>query len=221
MLSQRAEKYRQTLDQLEHRIASLGHTVTKLGVISGVESTMPEVDVGMGGVAGLEPTPPSRDPDLALYSLSRSLSELAVRSTRIEGFYADQEELLSHTPSIWPVRGYLSSGFGGRSDPFTGRRSRHSGIDVSAARGTKVLAPANGVVVSVGRRGPYGRSIMIDHGNDVITRYGHLDAYNVQAGQRVERGDVGIGLETQVTDRVLAETAGSDHERSAAAAISE
>ena len=99
-------------------------------------------------------------------------------------------ELLVHTPSIWPVRGYLSSGFGRRSDPFTGRKSRHSGIDVAATRGTKVMAPANGVVVSVGRRGPYGRSIMIDHGNDIITRYGHLHGYNVGAGQHVQRGDV-------------------------------
>ena len=135
-------------------------------------------------------TPPSRDPDLALHSLSRSLADLDTRSTRIEGFYADQKELLSHTPAIWPVRGYLSSGFGRRIDPFTGRTGRHSGIDVSAARGTEVLAPANGVVVSVGRRGPYGRSIMIDHGNEIITRYGHLDAYNVQIGQSVQRGDV-------------------------------
>lgn len=192
-LSVQTQKYRETLDQLEHRIAFLGRTVTKLGVISGVEDTMPEaegLDGGRGGVAGLHPTPPSADPDVALSLLSRSLSALAERSSRIEGFYTDQQELLAHTPSVWPVRGYLSSGYGRRNDPFTGRRSMHSGIDISASRGTRVAAPADGVVVSVGRRGAYGRSIVIDHGNDIITRYGHLDSYDVKPGQRVKRGDV-------------------------------
>ncbi len=191
-LQQRAHEHRSTLDQLEGRIASLDRAVVRLGVISGVEQTLPEdrVTGGVGGVTGLDATPPSRDLDLVARSLSRSLSDLAARSTRIEGFYSDQKELLSHTPSIWPVRGYLSSGFCRRSDPFSGRMSRHSGIDVSAARGTKVVAPADGVVVAIGRRGPYGQSIIIDHGNDVITRYGHLDRYNVVAGQSVRRGDV-------------------------------
>jgi len=192
-LQQRAHEHKWTLDQLEVRIASLDRAVVRLGVISGVEQTLPgddEMTGGVGGVTGLDATPPSRDPDLVARSLSRSLSDLAARSTRIEGFYSDQKELLSHTPSIWPVRGYLSSGFGRRTDPFTGRKSRHSGIDVAAARGTEILAPADGGVVAVGRRGAYGRSIIIDHGNDVITRYGHLDRYNVRAGQSVRRGDV-------------------------------
>ena len=192
-LSERTYRYRVALDQLEARIGSLGRTVTRLGVISGAEQAPPGVGEGIwgvGGVTGPETAPPSRDPDLALRTLSHTLAGLVARSTRIEGFYEDQQELLAHTPSIWPVRGYLSSGFGRRSDPFTGRKSRHSGIDVSAAQGTKVLAPADGVVVSIGRRGAYGRSIMIDHGNDIITRYGHLHGYNVRAGQRVQRRDV-------------------------------
>ena len=192
-LSKRAHEHKQTLYQLEGRIASLDRAVVRLGVISGVEQTLPGdtgVTGGVGGVTWTEAVPPSRDPDLVARSLSRSLAELAARSTRIEGFYADQKELLSHTPSIWPVRGYLSSGYGRRSDPFTSHTIFHSGIDVSAARGTKVVAPADGVVVAVGRRAAYGRAIIIDHGNDVITRYGHLDGYNVRAGQRVRRGDV-------------------------------
>jgi murein DD-endopeptidase MepM/ murein hydrolase activator NlpD len=125
-----------------------------------------------------------------LYSLSRSLNDLAERSTRIESFYADQATLLSRTPSIWPVRGYLSSGFGRRADPFTDRNEFHPGIDVSAPRGTEVAAPADGVVLAVGVRGAYGKAIIIDHGHEVITRYGHLEGYNVRPGQRVRRGDV-------------------------------
>ena len=98
--------------------------------------------------------------------------------------------LLASTPSVWPVRGYLSAGFGNRLDPFTGLRDFHPGIDISTPIGTKVQAPADGVVVFCGLKGGYGNAIMIDHGYGVVTRYGHLDAFNVKPGQRVRRGDV-------------------------------
>jgi murein DD-endopeptidase MepM/ murein hydrolase activator NlpD len=182
-------RYTEALDDLQGRLAALQKAVTKLGVMSGVEPTLPEGG-GLGGVTGAESSPPSRDPEVALRSLDRSLSQLAERSTRIATFYAGQTERLAHTPSVWPVRGYLSSGFGNRADPFTGQRDFHSGIDISAPRGSRVLAPADGVVVAVGQRGAYGQAIIVDHGFGVITRYGHLDGYNVRAGDRVSRGDV-------------------------------
>jgi len=180
------------IGRFEGRIASLRHTVTKFGVISGVEQTLPDDGAigGVGGVAGMDQLPPSRDPDLVVRSLSRSLSELATRSSRIASFYVDQNALLARTPSIWPVRGYLSSVYGRRRDPFTGGRDFHPGIDISAPRGTKVLAPADGVVLAVGKRRAYGKAIIIEHGHDTLTRYGHLEGYNVRPGQRVRRGDV-------------------------------
>jgi murein DD-endopeptidase MepM/ murein hydrolase activator NlpD len=191
-LSARALQYQVRIGRFEGRIASLQHTVAKLGVISGLEQTLPEEGIvgGMGGVPGTDQVPPSRDPELLLRSLTRRLSDLDRRSNRIASFYVDQKALLARTPSIWPVRGYLSSGYGRRRDPFTGERDFHPGIDISAPRGTKVLAPADGVVLTVGRRGAYGKAIIIDHGHDTITRYGHLENYNVRPGQRVRRGDV-------------------------------
>jgi murein DD-endopeptidase MepM/ murein hydrolase activator NlpD len=191
-LSARALRYEVRIGRFEGRIASLQHTVTKLGVISGLEQTLPEEGAigGMGGVPGTDRLPPSHDPELVLRSLTRRLSDLDKRSNRIASFYMDQKALLARTPSIWPVRGYLSSGYGHRRDPFTGQRDFHPGIDISAPRGTKVLAPADGVVLAVGRRGAYGKAIIIDHGHDTITRYGHLENYNVRPGQRVRRGDV-------------------------------
>jgi murein DD-endopeptidase MepM/ murein hydrolase activator NlpD len=161
--------------------------------MSGLEQTPPAaggVVGGVGGVTGVDPDPPSRDPEVALHALTRSLSDLATRSQRIETFYTDQTARLSHTPSIWPVRGYFSSGFGSRLDPFTGGKDFHPGIDVSAPRGTKAVAPADGVVLAVGQRGGYGLAIIIDHGRGIITRYGHLEGGNVRAGQQVRRGDV-------------------------------
>jgi murein DD-endopeptidase MepM/ murein hydrolase activator NlpD len=192
-LSERANRQGESLEQLAGRIARLQSTIKKLGVMSGLDQTLPAADGavgGVGGVTGMDAGPPSRDPEVVLHALSRRLSTLAERSERIESFYADQTVLLSHTPSVWPVRGYLSSGFGRRIDPFTGGSDYHAGIDVSAPRGTKVVAPADGVVLAVGRRGAYGNAMIIDHGYDVITRYGHLEGFNVRAGQRVRRGDV-------------------------------
>jgi murein DD-endopeptidase MepM/ murein hydrolase activator NlpD len=193
VLSERTHRQGESLGELESRIARLRSSIRKLGVMAGLDQTLPAADGvlgGVGGVAGVNPDPPSRDPDVTLHALSRSLSDLAARSQRIETFYADQTARLSHTPSVWPVRGYFSSAFGARVDPFTGANDFHPGIDISAPRGTKAVAPADGVVVAVGARGAYGLAIIIDHGYGVVTRYGHLDGYNVRAGQRVRRGDV-------------------------------
>jgi murein DD-endopeptidase MepM/ murein hydrolase activator NlpD len=193
VLSERTNRQGRTLAELEGRVARLRGTIAKLGVMSGLEQILPGADGvlgGVGGLPGVEPDPPSRDPEVTLHALSRSLSDLAVRSQRIETFYADQTVRLSHTPSVWPVRGYFSSGFGTRVDPFTGGRDFHPGIDISAPRGTKAVAPADGVVVAVGQRGAYGLAIVIDHGYGIVTRYGHLEGVSVRAGQRVRRGDV-------------------------------
>jgi murein DD-endopeptidase MepM/ murein hydrolase activator NlpD len=192
-LHEQAQHYNLNLGRFESRIAVLQRTVTKLGVVSGVEQILPGdegVLAGQGGATWSEIVPPSRDTELAVEALSVRLSELTERSSRIESFYSDQTELLASTPSIWPVRGYLSSGYGRRPDPFTGQTGYHPGIDISAPPGTEIKAPADGVVVSVGRRGAYGKAIVIDHGFDVVTRYGHMQDYNVRPGQRVHRGDV-------------------------------
>jgi hypothetical protein len=196
VLSERAHRFGASLSELEGQITRLRSAVTKLTVMSGLQQTLPGADGivgGVGGVTGVDLDPPSRDPDVTLHKLSRSLSDLATRSQQIETIYADQTARLSHTPSVWPVRGYFSSGFGNRADPFTGGKDFHPGIDISAPRGTKAVAPADGVVLAVGRRGAYGLAIIIDHGNGIITRYGHLESFNVRAGRRVHRGDV-IGL---------------------------
>jgi murein DD-endopeptidase MepM/ murein hydrolase activator NlpD len=122
--------------------------------------------------------------------MEKTTEELTARSSRLEAFYQDQKVVLAATPSVWPVRGYLSSTFGNRVDPFTGQPDFHPGIDIATPMGTKVQAPADGVVISTGVKGSYGNAIVIDHGYGVVTRYGHLSGFNVRPGQRVRRGDV-------------------------------
>jgi hypothetical protein len=102
----------------------------------------------------------------------------------------DKRHRLASMPSIWPVRGWLTSRFGARISPFTGRRHHHGGIDISTAEGTPIHAPARGRVASTGDRGPLGKSFTIDHGHGVKTLYGHSDEIFVKTGDRVERGQL-------------------------------
>lgn len=101
-----------------------------------------------------------------------------------------REAFAEAVPSLWPVDGWVSSSFGYRRDPFTGRRDHHRAIDISTRRGEPVLATAAGRVVEAGRNGDYGNLVEINHGFGLFTRYGHLSAFDVQAGDTVERGEV-------------------------------
>jgi murein DD-endopeptidase MepM/ murein hydrolase activator NlpD len=93
-------------------------------------------------------------------------------------------------PNLWPVEGQVTGSFGERIDPFNGEGAFHSGVDISSAYGTPIVAPADGVVTFTDLLGGYGKLIMINHGNGISTRYGHLSGFAVTVGQEVHRGDV-------------------------------
>jgi murein DD-endopeptidase MepM/ murein hydrolase activator NlpD len=103
----------------------------------------------------------------------------------------EKAEDLKHIPSIRPVDvGYISSYFGRRHDPFTGRISRHEGLDFSARKGSNIYATADGKVLLAKYDRGYGYTVEIDHGDGIITKYAHNAKNLVKRGQRVERGDV-------------------------------
>jgi len=93
-------------------------------------------------------------------------------------------------PNLWPVDGQVTGSFGERIDPFNGEGAFHSGVDIGSSYGAKIIAPADGLVTLVDNMGGYGKTIMIDHGNGISTRYGHLSGFAVTVGQRVQRGDL-------------------------------
>lgn len=122
-------------------------------------------------------------------ALSGELSEayqLGINPTTSGGNWVS----LLNAPSLWPVMGPITSSFGERLDPFNGEGAFHSGIDIGAAFGSAVRAPADGVVLKAARGNGYGREILIDHGNGIETLYGHLSGFAVTAGERVRRGQV-------------------------------
>ena len=107
----------------------------------------------------------------------------------LKAYLSDQKDLIERTPHRWPARGFISSSFGSRVDPFTGLSRLHEGIDIVARRGTPVMAPADGIVTYAGVDPTLGEMVVIDHGYGVLTRYGHNDTVLVREGQRVKRGD--------------------------------
>jgi len=111
-----------------------------------------------------------------------SLSEL-------EKLLQTRREALTHTPSIWPVMGWVTSGFGFRTNPFTGLSQMHEGLDISNRTGTLVVAPADGIVSDIGNDLVHGRILVISHGFGVTSRYSHLNKVLVKVGQKVRRGD--------------------------------
>ncbi len=97
------------------------------------------------------------------------------------------------TPSIWPVKGWVTSGFGPRVSPFTEKPAWHDGLDIGAAANAPVQAPAQGRVTAVGFDPKLGNLVKLDHGFGIETLYGHLAKALVKEGQRVKRGEV-VGL---------------------------
>ncbi len=128
-------------------------------------------------------------------ALTGRLDRLSAEATRqeqslqeLQAYFQDQKSLLASTPSLWPARGWVTSDFGQRLDPYTADRVMHAGMDIAAPHGKEVFAPSDGTVVFAGLEGGYGNVIVIDHGYGIKTRYGHLAKLLVKAGDRVKRG---------------------------------
>jgi murein DD-endopeptidase MepM/ murein hydrolase activator NlpD len=182
------EQFSKSVESLRTQLHTVEDRTRKLAIIAGI-STLDEAS--QGGVGGLRPA------DLGENPYRDDLDKMAFRSHRLEKDlsvlekkFVAQSLLLSSTPSIAPVRGILTDGFGGRSDPFTGEPGTHNAVDISSAVGQPVRAPADGIVVKSEWANGYGNVVYIAHGYGYSTRYGHLSTFSVHPGDHVKRGDV-------------------------------
>ncbi|HEY5999093.1 MAG TPA: M23 family metallopeptidase [bacterium] len=137
-----------------------------------------------------------RQADLA-GQVDRDLAQLRGRvETQEQGlsdlvsYLEDRRSLMAATPSILPTRGWVTSGFQWRSDPFTQNKTMHRGLDISSPLGTSIVAPADGLVTAVGREAELGNMVSLEHGYGLQTRYGHASRVLVRAGQQVRRGQM-------------------------------
>jgi murein DD-endopeptidase MepM/ murein hydrolase activator NlpD len=129
----------------------------------------------------------------SLDDLDTAISVQINEKEELYKFLESQKNMLAHTPSIWPTRGWLSSGFGKRISPFTKEEEFHKGLDISTRMNTPIVATADGLVSSTGKDYLMGNKLMIDHGYGLKTRYGHMTKILVKRGEYVKRGQK-IGL---------------------------
>jgi murein DD-endopeptidase MepM/ murein hydrolase activator NlpD len=120
-------------------------------------------------------------------SVAVALQEQSIQE--LTDYLEDQKSLLATVPSVWPARGWITSDFGQRLDPYTADPEMHTGLDIAAEPGKPIYAPSDGTVVFAGLEGNYGKVITLDHGFGIKTRYGHLSQILVKPGDRVRRGE--------------------------------
>jgi murein DD-endopeptidase MepM/ murein hydrolase activator NlpD len=174
------------------RLNALGERLAKIGKLEDGEFDF-TAEPAMGG-----PETPAAQRAMKAGDLTRAIDELERQLDRqsrqlgmLESVLLDRKLDQSLLPAGIPVRaGYVSSGYGYRADPFTGRSDFHPGVDFNGQRGADVLAVAGGVVSFAGSKPGYGNVVEIDHGNGYMTRYGHNDRNIVQAGDPVKAGEV-------------------------------
>lgn len=184
----------------------------RLGELQAHMSRLNAVGQRMVEIARLDPaefdfsmTPPVGGPDelsqvggdvRSLDHFSASLDEFSRRLDERERQMRVLQDLLVASrlqeqvkPSGYPVlRGYMTSGYGWRNDPFTGRSALHRGVDFAARTGADVITVAAGIVTFAGERNGYGILVEINHGNGYVTRYGHNSKVVVKPGDRVLKG---------------------------------
>ncbi len=186
------------MTDVEFQMAKLKQFDKKLRIITNME--VPGGSNQILGIGG-----PSPDEDMTALDAARNglvkqmhsdLDQLKAETrtqeksfTELHEYLFKQTSLFASTPAIWPARGWITSTFGYRISPFTGLRQMHEGLDIANAVGTPVFAPADGIVSKVDRDNGVGKTISINHGYGIVTKYGHLSDMYAHVGKRVKRGE--------------------------------
>jgi len=188
------------IEDLEKQLSRLKDFDRKIRIIANLEKGQETTSfVGMGGPSPSdvrERLRTEKDETGLVHQMrtdvERLKSEAVSREeslSELEKLLQNKREMLTHTPSIWPVHGWVTSGFGFRTNPFTGLTQMHEGLDISNREGTPVIAPADGIVSATGKDFSYGNVVVISHGFGITSRFNHLSKILVGAGQKVRRGD--------------------------------
>jgi murein DD-endopeptidase MepM/ murein hydrolase activator NlpD len=196
------DSYREVTGELTTQIVSLQSVVTDIngrvtdpGQRKAVENL--QSLVRNRALGGSTPLPATRtlisamtSPEDTFGVLRDLLGTLENRLRLVRSDAERWQALAGATPSMWPVAGWLSDGFGRRSDPFTGEPTQHLGLDISADRGQPIYATADGVVQSAAYQSNFGNLVVVTHDFGLMTRYAHLSKFAVKAGQALQRGDL-------------------------------
>jgi len=194
------QKFEKQVKGFEKQLARLEKFDKKLRIITAIE----QAEVATPKKWGIGGPPKKNLSDTKLLSNSSAIERLSfdleqlkaqadlqeISFFQLDQFFKDRKSLLSSTPSIWPTKGWVTSGFGYRKSPYTGAREMHEGIDIASRMNSGVAAPADGIVVRSGRDYGLGVMVEIDHGYGVLTRYGHNSKNIIKVGDHVKRGQI-------------------------------
>ncbi len=125
-----------------------------------------------------------------LESLGQEITSRERSLRELKKFLEDKRSLLASTPTIWPVKGLITAGYGYRRSPFTGQRELHEGLDIAAPLGSPIVATADGIVSFAGPLASFGNVVFINHGHGFTTFYAHTSTIRAKEGQSVKRGEV-------------------------------
>ena len=177
------------------RLNALGQRLARMGGLDKREFDFSE-GPALGGPEPVRGTSSMSVPDF-LTTLERVSGQIERKSERLaalESSLLDKQLKAAVFPTGWPTEGgWVSSGFGQRSDPFTGRTAVHEGVDIASRFGSTIKAMGGGVVSFAGDKDGYGCTVEINHGNGYTTRYAHCKATLVRVGDRVIKGQ-GVAL---------------------------
>ena len=188
------------------QVASLGALASEVTALYGLrQNKMAAAPNAAAASAAAAPTPPSLalTDDVNQQQVKLSIDQFyALRTQALSGRVSRALEgglsstfegdwtVLADAPSLWPIEGKVASSFGQREDPINGEGAFHSGLDIDAPYGTPVRAAGDGDVTGESMGAGYGRQVVLAHGHDILTVYGHLSAIAVLPGQHVTRGQV-------------------------------
>lgn len=192
------QAYSDKIDEIADHLARVSQFDQKLRVITNLDPADPLPLPGIGGVEGemlssAEGLTRGGRHRKMLKSFGRLSEAAGAEAKSLDALVThleNQQARLAATPSVVPTRGWVTSGFGHRSSPFTGHREVHKGVDIAGRMGTPVIAPADGVVRYASDRRSLGNAISISHGYGIETVYGHLSEFRVKPGEKVHRGQV-------------------------------
>ena len=194
------QAFAQNINELKANLISLNEFENKIRILANLEHKADQAS--LFAIGGSMPDdlntdlPLKEDHDQLVRDMHAQINQVTQASEVQQNSFEtlltslkSKRNLLAATPSLRPAKGWVSSDFGYRVSPFTGRREFHKGLDIANHQGTPIIAPADGVVTYAKNKWLIGNMITIDHGYGILTRYGHLHKILKNKGERVKRGE--------------------------------